>query len=1334
MPQVVNLKAKGLFSFPNALSEIPQGGLVQADNVVINRDSVIEPRRGYKLYGNAMGASPTADYAHQLFIYKNRVLRHFGGSGAGTTVQWDNGSGTFTSFSGTFSEPQTGTRIKGLEANGNFFLTTSAGIKKISASSAAAMGSATVGSAGGIKALDTSLTLNTDPGFFTQDSIVAYRILWGIKDNNQNLILGAPSERAVISNPITGLLIKDFNSLLSTLDTLSLSTGINDQNYVSTLKVSANSPASILRTNLIALATKLDNDVVLDSISTASWSANVVTVVYNSSMTNILEPGDKVRFTGFSPVGYNGDYILTSVSGTSVTYAQTTDPGAYVSGTVSQRIKYTDITQPVALDDNPTTDELVSMQTYYDAIVSDLQLEPSGIITDPSVFDTENSTQSSTVNVTFTVPQDVTTAHFYQIYRTALATSTGVGVLSDLDPGDEEQLVFEANPTSSEISAESVTVHDIVPDSFRGANLYTNPNSGEGIAQANEVPPLAKDICAFKNYTFYANTSTKQRKEISLLSVSQLVSGTSTITVTDGTITNKYTFVNGVAESSKVTCNAASTLSPSGPGDYFTFSSAKDETNYYVWYNVASGNTDPALSNKVAIEVDVAALDTNAQVASKTYAAINVFTDFNVSVSTNEVTITNSSAGIATDIADGGTGFSFTILFQGEGEDAPNKKVLISSLDTPSQQVDETARSLIRVINKQASSSIYAFYLSGPDDVPGLMLFESRVLGGNPFYILANSAVTGAQFSPNIQPTNSITANTLADPTVVTSAAHGLSNGNTIVISNSNSTPSIDGVYVITFISSNTFSIPVNVTIAGTSGVFILASLAQTSDNEVAPNRIYYSKNQQPEAVPLVNTIDVGPKDKQILRILALRDSMFILKEEGVYRLSGLVAPFQVALFDSSSNLKGPDTAVVLNNQIYMLSTQGVSTISETGIGVISRPIENLLLKLTIPAYTSFSNASFGVAYETDRAYYLWTVTNTTDTKATQCFRFNTFTNSWTIFPVSKTSGIVNPFDDRLYLGAGDTNFTEQERKDFSRSDYADREFDDTINAFAINGNNIKLTSVTNYSVGDVLIQTQYLTIDQYNRLLRKLDADAGVTDGDYFSTLNAVKGDNLRDKLTDLANKLDTDPGVSDSDYASSISAYTSSFPDTQAAFNVIVAKLNADLGVAFSNYSLSVGTIPQEVIITAVNTPAKIITVQYTYPIIVGAIKIYKAILSSFEWAPQTFGDPSMNKHVREGTILFETDSFTDAEVAFVTDLSPGLVPIPFPFSGNGSFGNNLYGTSTFGGSGFSTPFRTYIPLEQQRCRYINCKFTHKVAREIYSVFGMSFTAEIMSERADK
>jgi hypothetical protein len=76
---------------------------------------------------------------------------------------------------------------------------------------------------------------------------------------------------------------------------------------------------------------------------------------------------------------------------------------------------------------------------------------------------------------------------------------------------------------------------------------------------------------------------------------------------------------------------------------------------------------------------------------------------------------------------------------------------------------------------------------------------------------------------PSAQRSGTITNISVANPTVVTCANHGLSTGYTIVVAGSNSTPTINGSRVVTVIDENTFTIPVNVTVLGTAGTWTCA-------------------------------------------------------------------------------------------------------------------------------------------------------------------------------------------------------------------------------------------------------------------------------------------------------------------------------------------------------------------------------------------------------------------------------------------------------------------------------------------------------------------------------
>jgi hypothetical protein len=1493
-----------------------------------------------------------------LKIYKERILRHYNDILQFQDGQNNDGTVNFTDFSGSYSLAAPGLRIKSIESNGNFYFTTSEGIKKISASSGSQLTGAAgfITQAGGIKAVDLVAALNivlgNSSGFLPQDSAVAYRVVWGIRDNNNNLILGTPSQRAEIYNPLEDLIIRDLLNVLGALDDINQSGSlVTDGNYVNTLKLDLTASPSQIRTNLIALAAKLDNDIeITEGTSEVSTSQRLSTttsrLVFTADISTRLQIGDRIVPTNFVNTDFNTrEYTVTdiTVGGTTVDLLlasggnQTGTDGAPIAeGPTSlvYRNKYRLITQPTAPSTPATNDDLVSLQEYLGEIITDLQSEPTGIISNTLIttyIDVLALTTSATVNLTITVPSDTTLSHFYQVYRSSIAQATGSTVLSDLVPSDELQLVYEAFPSQAELDSGEIQLEDVTPDAFRGANLYTNASTGEGILQANDVPPFAKDINRFKNYIFYANTKTRHRKTINLLGVTKLIEDYNnsifpSLSLIDDEFKNRYNFILGVAQVTNVVCANASTLeSGVNPADYFLLNSANNVDKYYIWYKNGASPTDPAVSGRTGIKVVVDPLDLAAVVAQKTRDTISRYVqDFTATIpSGSTVQITNTDFGYTDNAIDGSTGFTITTPTSGVGEliqkqietittvaDVANSlngtyfnlqtaqdqglyyvwfktsggplsdpapvgrtgirvdistggtasqvasairtkintdystqfvasgagssvvitqvgygaatqasdgtsptgftfvltlvgalDVLLSNLNSPSRAVDETARSLVRIINKNDSENISAFYLSGAEDVPGKILLESKSLVDSPFFALANNNNTGSSFNPSLSPEFTITAISAASQTVITATGHTYSDGDEVVIFNSNSYPNIDGKYsIFDTVPGVSFKINKQVITAGTLGGVNNVETSEISENETKPNRIYFSKLQQPEAVPIVNYIDVGSENKQILRIFPLRDSLFVFKEDGMYRISGEVAPFNLALFDSSAILVAPDSVDVSNNLIYCWTRKGIETVSESGVTTISRSIDVAVLPLSSSEYPNFSTATWGIGYESDNAYLVWTVSKKTDSIATICYRYSTLTNSWTTFDKTNTAGVVSDVDDKLYLGAGDVNYIEQERKTFTRLDYSDRELplELTANNYLNSGSNMQFSSVDGVSIGDVLVQEQTLDIYSFNMLLKKLDFDPGPADNNYFSTLQAVPGNNMRSKIEALAQKLDADTGVSSTDYYSTVQSKSGSvtnismdspteitstahglfsnrkisisgsdsspivdgnhvvtvlnanvftiplnvitegtagswntldqdFSDILACYNKIIQKLNADTGVSFSNYQQIENNTLQECVITDVNSSTGIITVNKQLPFIIGPMTVYKAINCRYQYSPQTMGDPLGLKHISEATMMFENKTFTSAILSFSTDLLPEFQRVSFNGYGSGIYGHDSFGENFFGGNSHSAPFRTYVPRQCMRCRFINVRFEHKIAREKWSVYGLTLTGAV-------
>lgn len=613
------------------------------------------------------------------------------------------------------------------------------------------------------------------------------------------------------------------------------------------------------------------------------------------------------------------------------------------------------------------------------------------------------------------------------------------GTLTDADePSDELQLVLQGNPTAGEIAAKSFTVLDQTPYSLMRTTLYTSP-SQEGIANSNDEPPFALDMDIFKGSAFYANVRQKQRLTLALISVD----------------------------------------SPS------------------LGYVVETGDTtnlDPQVINvnTTDLRVGMRVVGTGIQ-ADTLILSIDSPTQITM---TKNATATN--VGTSLEFQDRFT-IGFVDYWAGSTQDALTNTFLVDVSGTPGQNINNTAINLIQIINTSSLNTLlYAYYTSGVEDLPGQILFEERSIGGGTFFA---TSTAGGSFSPPLPIEQYIVSNSIANPTVVTtSASHGLTSGDIIQFYDSNSTPLIDGEHIVTVISPTTFSIPVNVTVAGSTGYYIVNDDYVVSDNDARQNRVMISKPNQVEAVPIYTYFDIGSANFPIQRVVALRDGIFFFKNDGIYRLSGeTFSNFTVTLIDNTVALKVPESAVPFNNQVFCFTTQGICAVTDSGVQIMSVPIENTLLELSSEQYTSFPTASFGVAYESARLYLFFTVTQESDTFATQAFVYNSLTDSWTRWPMERTCGVVNSTVNKLFMAKADSGQILIERKSYTNDDYADEQYPVTITN-VVSTSVVTLASVTNVEVGMTLGQgSRRSLIIEIDGLNVEISPINGLVAGDAF-------------------------------------------------------------------------------------------------------------------------------------------------------------------------------------------------------------------------------------------
>jgi hypothetical protein len=187
-----------------------------------------------------------------------------------------------------------------------------------------------------------------------------------------------------------------------------------------------------------------------------------------------------------------------------------------------------------------------------------------------------------------------------------------------------------------------------------------------------------------------------------------------------------------------------------------------------------------------------------------------------------------------------------------------------------------------------------------------------------------------------------------------------------------------------------------------------------TSKQETDPAGFVFSKPGQPDAFPGLQRGRAGAPGERGLRVLPVREKAIILKEESAWLLSGGWPQFRCELLDDTCGFPLPDTAAVMDSQVFTLSSIGVVAVSEAGVALVGSPIEGDTRAVSeqaarLPAYiaagyTPHCLASWGAADELEHRYLLAIPSAlgvpasppTTELRVDTIFVFNASNKAWT--------------------------------------------------------------------------------------------------------------------------------------------------------------------------------------------------------------------------------------------------------------------------------------------------------------------------------------------------
>lgn len=644
----------------------------------------------------------------------------------------------------------------------------------------------------------------------------------------------------------------------------------------------------------------------------------------------------------------------------------------------------------------------------------------------------------------FSVPSDITSttqSWFYQIYRTSQSSSSATS------PDADFRLINESLLSSAEITAGFVSFTDEIDDILVefAPELYTNPNSREGELQANTRPPLCADMALFNNFVFYGNCTSRHLLNLDVIDAGAMVTTdyieTAVLSGTDVSVTS--------------VTNAAGDLQ--------------------------INKTAHGLSNGTLIRI-----------SAVTGGSLSVGSYYVVSASADafEISLTSGGASVAYSAVTALTYQSATVRRYVARTGVGNKTVESMSITNTGGdlQIDYTAHGLSN------GDTIYISTITGGSLTAGTYYVVSAA--ANAFEIslsaggasVAYSAVTSLYFegvTNGTYPIFQLDTSSSSIATQLRNTAQGivrainrdtssLTYGN--YVSGISDTPGKMRLTAKGF--TGTIYVRANSTAAGAGFAPVLPAAFSSgtqvySTNDTDPNAVFISKIGQPEAVPVVNKISVGSKNQAIKRILPLRNSVLILKEDGVFKITGdSPQNFLAVALDSTVKTVAANSAVVMDNKVFFQSTDGACAATDTAVEIISRRIENRFEP--IGGISTINTETAAVAYETDRTFRLSTILPNETTK-TITYLYNVINDTWTESDELFAGGVVGPENTMYYISTD--NKILKERKKNTKIDYTNQNYAITVSSVESDMLSGRITSTTYTPLpGDIIVKSDVIT------------------------------------------------------------------------------------------------------------------------------------------------------------------------------------------------------------------------------------------------------------------
>lgn len=195
-----------------------------------------------------------------------------------------------------------------------------------------------------------------------------------------------------------------------------------------------------------------------------------------------------------------------------------------------------------------------------------------------------------------------------------------------------------------------------------------------------------------------------------------------------------------------------------------------------------------------------------------------------------------------------------------------------------------------------------------------------------------------------------------------------------------------------------------------------------TTDQDVTAHRLFWSDADEPEAVSPLSFVDIGDEGAAILRILAAGDALWVLKEDGVWRLtgSGADAGWRVDPVTPSVRPLSARLACVVDDTVMVWTDRGVVALSDGGIRALSAQAIGDTLRTQQEALHLLSplavTGAFLAAGDSNDELYLGVPAGSSDTYSDEVFVLNMKTGAWVRWDIDVIDLVEHPSTGKLVM------------------------------------------------------------------------------------------------------------------------------------------------------------------------------------------------------------------------------------------------------------------------------------------------------------------------------